>query len=209
MGLSSLGRIDRLPGFEVGIPPAFALAVALMGLLILFVGWRMRRIAMIAAGFGMGAIAGQWIARWTGAGSAWGIAVGGAVLAVLADPLHRVVAFAFCGLAAGVVFGTGLALLISDSAFWWGFTPACLLAGLLSIYLPRSTIILASAFLGGLALLWGSAIAGGYWLEPSLLRFHSRHPVATLVIVGLTFSIGCMVQYGTSTREVEEAEEEG
>ena len=187
-------RIDRVLGFEHGIPPVFGAIAAAAGLTFLFFGWRLHRITIAIAGFAIGALLGQLVTNWIQVPRLWGIMVGGCSLALLADPLYRVVVFILAGLALGSVAGETVRL-VAPSSFLWGFVPGFVLGGLLSLWQLRLLVILSSAFLGAIALFWGGAVSVGAWLFKPAATFHARHPLATLVVVGLAFIVGCTIQF--------------
>jgi len=68
----SATRIDRILGFEHGLPPAYAAMVALVGLVFLVFGWRLHRLTLAACGFFIGSLAGALLAKWIGVEQGWG-----------------------------------------------------------------------------------------------------------------------------------------
>ena len=68
-------RIDRIFGFEHGLPPVYGAMAAIVGLLFLLFGWRLNRFAVVIIGFLAGAFAGQLVARWIQVDRAWGVFV--------------------------------------------------------------------------------------------------------------------------------------
>ncbi len=196
-------RIDRVLGFEHGVPPALGAAIAGIGLLFLLLGWRLHRFSAAAFGFALGAVLGQLVARWIQVDRMWGVMVGGASFALLSGPVYRVTVFLLAGLAVGAGAGE-LVRLAAPGGFSWGFVPGFVFGGVLSLWQLRPLVILATALLGAAALWWGGAAAIGAWLLRPAATFHARHPVATAVIVGLLFLIGCAVQIRFSPRRHDE-----
>ena len=202
-------RIDRVLGFEHGFPPAYALAVAVVGLLFLLLGWRLHRVTVVVCGFFIGAFIGQLMARWMEVDRAWGVFVGGAAFALLADPLYRVMIFILGGIALGIGLGETVRLTIASGGFLWGFVPGFLAGGAFSLWKLRWVVILSTAFLGAMAFLWGLDVALCAWVFPGACAFHYNHPVLTWIILGLAFVAGCVVQvkFSSDKQEPEEQEE--
>jgi hypothetical protein len=203
----TLTRIDRLLGFEHGLPPAYGAIAAAVGLLFLLFGWRLHRFAIVVTGFLVGAFAGQLIARWAQVDPAWGVFIGGIALALLADPLHKIMVFVLAGLAAGLGLGEAIRL-IHRSGFLWGFVPGFLAGGSVSLWQIRLVVVFSTAFLGSLMLLWGGAVVMCNLGMSSMCTFHHRHSGATLVILGLAMIIGVAVQLRFSSKSPEEEEED-
>ena len=191
----SAARIDRVFGFEHGLPPVYGAITAIVGLAFLLLGWRLHRVTLVVTGFLIGAFVGSLIARWIQVDKAWGVFTGGTALALLAEPLSRLMVFLLAGLACGIALGEGLRLFVSAKIFLWGFFPGFVAGGLLSIWQLRFLIILSTSFLGTLTVAWGSAVFLSEWIKPPLTTFHIRHPLATLAILGLVFVIGMVVQF--------------
>lgn len=204
-------RIDRVYGFEHGIPPALGAIVAGFGVLFLLLGWRMHRLSLAAFGLALGALLGQLAARWLQVDKLWGLMSGGLIFAVLSGPLYRAAVFLLAGLAVGVLAGEGFRLLV-PGGFWFGFAPGFLVGGVLSLWLLRPLVILSTSLLGALALWWGGAVAIGAWVYRPSATFSARHPVATTVMVGGLFLVGSGLQFMLSPRSQvwdEDEEEEG
>ncbi len=199
-------RIDRVLGFEHGVPPALGAAVAGIGLLFLLFGWRLHRFSAAAFGFALGAVLGQLVARWIQVDRMWGVMVGGVSFALLSGPVYRATVFLLAGLAVGAVAGE-LVRLAAPGAFTWGFAPGFAIGGMLSLWQLRHLVILATALLGAVALWWGGAVAVGAWLLRPAATFHVRHPVASAVVVVLLFLIGCAVQVRFSPRRHDDEED--
>ncbi len=199
-------RIDRVLGFEHGVPPVFGVVAAVVGLLFLLLGWRLHRFTVAVVGFALGAAIGQLIARWIQVERLWGVLVGGASFALLAEPLHRVAVFGLSGLALGAVAGEGVRL-FAPSGFLWGFAPGFLAGGLLSLWQLRLLVILSTALVGAVAVFWGGAVAGGAWLYRPAATFHVRHPLMTTIMIGLLFVVGSAIQFGLSPKSKPEEED--
>ena len=178
-----------------------------MGLLFLLFGWRLHRFAVVIIGFLAGAFAGQLVARWIQVDRAWGVFVGGTALALLSDPLHKLMIFMLAGLALGLGAGEGVRLLVAKGGFLWGFVPGFLVGGALSLWKIRLVVILSTAFLGSLLLYWGAAVVSCNVGMSSMCTFHVRHPGATLIMLGLVVIIGVAVQLRFSSHDQEEEEE--
>ena len=200
-------RIDRVLGFEHGFPPAYALVVAAVGLGFLLFGWRMHRVTVVVCGFFIGALIGQLIARWADLDRIWGVFVGGAAFALLADPLYRVVVFILGGIALGIGLGETVRLTIASGGFLWGFFPGFLAGGVFSLWKLRWVVILSTAFLGALLFLWGLATALCAWVTPNACAFHHNHPVQSWIVLGLAFLAGCVVQVRLSSDKPEPEEQ--
>ena len=192
-------RIDRVLGFEHGVPPALGAAVAVVGVLFLLFGWRLHRLSLAAFGFALGAVLGQLVARWIQVDRLWGLMVGGVSLALLSGPVYRVAVFLLAGLAGGALAGEGIRLM-APAGFWFGFVPGFLLAGALSLWQLRTLVILATGLLGAVALWWGGTVAIGAYIFRPATTFHARHPVATTVMVGGMFLVGSALQFKFSPR---------
>lgn len=209
-------RIDRVLGFEHGFPPAYALIVAVAGLGFLLFGWRLHRITVVVCGFLIGAFIGQLIARWMDLDRAWGVFVGGAAFALLADPLYRVVIFILGGIALGIGLGETVRLTIAPGGFLWGFFPGFLAGGAFSLWKLKWVVMFSTAFLGALAFLWGLAAVLCAWVYPGACTFHHNHPVLSWIMLGLAFLCGCVVQVRFSAdkpledgkKEADEAEQD-
>jgi hypothetical protein len=199
-------RIDRVLGFEHGFPPEYALVVALVGLGFLLFGWRLHRVTVVVCGFFIGAFIGQLIARWADVNRAWGVFVGGAAFALLADPLYRVVVFILGGIALGIGLGETVRLTIASGGFLWGFFPGFVAGGVFSLWKLRWVVILSTAFLGALLFLWGLATVLCAWITSGACAFHHNHPVFTWIILGLAFLVGCVVQVRFSSKKKEPEE---
>jgi hypothetical protein len=200
-------RIDRVLGFEHGFPPEYALVVALVGLGFLLFGWRLHRVTVVVCGFFIGAFIGQLIARWADVDRVWGVFVGGAAFALLADPLYRVVIFILGGIALGIGLGETVRLTIASGGFLWGFFPGFVAGGVFSLWKLRWVVILSTAFLGALLFLWGLATALCAWVFPGACAFHHNHPVLSWIILGLAFLVGCVVQVRFSSKKKEPEEQ--
>jgi hypothetical protein len=187
-------RIDRVLGFEHGLPPVYGLVIAVFGLAFLLFGWRLHRITIIVVGLIVGAFIGQLIARWIQVGKVWGILIGGSSLALLADPLYKVIVFILAGGALGVLLGEIIRVSLFEGGFVYAFVFGFLVGGVLSVWRIRILVILSTSFLGAYATLWGLAVAIGLWFFPMLVTFHLRHRVISWIILGLTFVVGCIFQ---------------
>jgi hypothetical protein len=203
-------RIDRVLGFEHGFPPAYALVVALMGLGFLLFGWRLHRVTVVVCGFLIGAFIGQLFARWMDVDRAWGVFVGGAAFALLADPLYRVVIFILSGVALGIGLGETVRITLAPGGFLWGFVPGFLAGGAFSLWKIKWVVIFSTAFLGAMAFWWGLAVALCAWVFADACAFHSNHPVLGWILLGLAFLAGCVVQvrFSSFSDKKEEEEEE-
>lgn len=190
----SATRIDRILGFEHGLPPAYAAMVALVGLAFAVLGWRLHRLTLAACGFLIGAVAGALLAKWIGVEQGWGITIGGLALALLAYPLARVALFVVAGTSLGICAGEAARLTISAGAFGWAFLPGFLAGGLLSIWQMRALVMLSTAFLGALAFVWGATSALASLGMPGLQGLFTRHQFYRTVVVGLIFVIGLLLQ---------------
>lgn len=187
-------RIDRVLGFEHGLPPVYGWIAAAVGVLFLLLGWRLHRVTLVLAGFVLGAFAGQLVARWVQVDRAWGVFVGGGALALLADPLHRVVVFVLAGVVLGLGLGEAVRLLVAPGGFWFGFFPGFAIGGLLSLWQMRVVVIVSTAALGAVLFCWGAAVALCNLGWARLCTFHRHHSRAALAVVALVCLIGCVVQ---------------
>lgn len=188
-------RIDRVLGFEHGLPPGYGWIAAGVGILFLLFGWRLHRLTLVLAGFLVGAFAGQLVARWIQVDRAWGVFVGGGAMAMLAEPLHRVTVFLVAGAVLGLGLGEAARSLAGPGSFWFGFVPAFVLGGLASVWKMRLVIVVSTALLGCVLFCWGAAVAVCNLGLPRLCTFHRHHPWATLAVITLVGLIGCVVQW--------------
>ncbi|HUU00146.1 MAG TPA: hypothetical protein VM425_01755 [Myxococcota bacterium] len=190
----SATRIDRILGFEHGLPPAYAAMVALVGLIFLVFGWRLHRLTLAACGFFIGSLAGALLAKWIGVDLGWGIAVGGLALLLLANPLAKAVLFIVAGTSLGICAGEAARLVISPGAFPWGFFPGFAAGGFLSMWQMRALVMMSTSFLGALAFAWGTIAALASLGMPWLCGFQARHPTYYMIILGLIFLVGLLAQ---------------
>ncbi len=202
-------RIDRLLGFEHGMPPAFGIVAVVLGLGFLFFGWRLHRVAQVVAGFAIGSFVGALVAGWIHVEKAWGIFIGGASLALLADSLSKLMVFLLAGLAVGLAVGEGVRLWLqpSTAGFLWGFVLGFLAGGIWSWWQRRLLTMVATAFLGAVVFAWGLAVALTAFVDLPLTAFPDRHPTMALAIVSLLFVGGLSFQlWGPIPRQREEEE---
>jgi hypothetical protein len=198
-------RIDRVLGFEHGLPPVIGLAAVILGLAFLFLGWRTHRLTLTISGFLLGAFIGQLVAHWAQVERAWGVFVGGTAIALLADPLSRVMVFVLAGLAMGIGLGEGVRVLVAPRGFVYGFIPGFLAGGALSLWKLRHVLILTTAFLGSALACWGAVVLLCR-VDEAVGTMHVRHPVLFLSVLGLAFVAGSITQFMT-TRDRDPAEE--
>jgi len=193
-------RIDRVLGFEHGLPPAYGIVAACVGLAFLLVGWRLHRFTLMVTGFLVGAFVGVLVAKWIQVERAWGVFVGGLSLAILSEPLSKVMIFLLAGLALGLGVGEAVHRWVSHGAFFWGFIPAFVGGGILSLWQMRLLVIISTALLGALAFIWGTVVALSAWVYAPLSTFHVRHPILAYIVLGLLILVGLVVQFKFSKK---------
>jgi hypothetical protein len=164
-------------------------------------------VTVVVCGFLFGAFIGQIKARRRDVDRAWGVFVGGAAFALLADPLYRVVIFILSGIALGIGLGETVRLTVASGGFLWGFVPGFLVGGVFSLWKLKWVIVLSTAFLGAMVFLWGLAVVLCAWVFPGACAFHHNHLVLSWIVLGLALLVGCVVQVRFSSNR--QAEEEG
>jgi hypothetical protein len=196
-------HLERLLGLDPGPSPLAALAVSGVGLLLLLFGWRLSRLAVMALAFALGATLGQSLAKAASVHPAWGVGLGGGLLALLAGPFFKLGVFLAVGAVGGALAGAA-AQGLGKHAFWWVFVPAGLLCGALAVWLTRPLVILATSLMGALAWLGGAVTALGGWGLPSAGDFPAAHPWAWGVILALAAAVGVGVQARFSPRRLDQ-----
>ena len=186
-------RIDRVLGFEHGMPPEFGVIIAVLGVLFLLLGWRLHQYSIVIVGFLVGAFIGQLITRWLRVDPAWGLVIGGGSTSLLAQPLHRVLIFLLAGLALGMMTGEGIRVM-APAGYLWGFFPGFVAGGILSLYHMRTLMIFSTAFMGAVFFLWGLMVFVGAWIYQPAGTFYVRHPIGSLLILLVTILAGCVAQ---------------
>jgi hypothetical protein len=190
----SATRIDRILGFEHGLPPVYAAIVAFIGLVFLIFGWRLHRLTLGACGFFIGAFAGAVLAKWIGVAQGWGMTIGGLAILLLAYPLLKAVVFVVAGMSLGICAGEAARLTISPAAFLWGFFPGFFAGGLLSMWQMRALVMISTSFIGAMAFTWGTLSLMTSLGISSFRGFEAQHPAYFTIILGLIFLVGLVFQ---------------
>lgn len=181
---------------ELKVVPPFILGLILMaiGLTLMFLGWKIYRVALAVVGALLGAVAGLALGALMGLPAlipALILAVVGAILAIL---LEKVGAF-FIGAFTGI-----LPILAMESQFHsrWMFFFALLLAavigGVMAIYLWRPMITVGMAVIGATMVVNGGLLVW-YQFQPDKAEgFAKAHPIIVAVIVVILAIIGTYYQ---------------
>lgn len=181
-----IDRFDRwLDADEVGVSlTVMRVTQGAAGLLLLFAGYALYKLAIMLAGFAVGAIMGYGLGAEEG-GRLLGVLLalpGGWLGGVLAWALHLLAIFAI-----GAFYG---AILLAALVDWetWGLIVGGLLGGLLILALFQLLVVLITAGTG--AVLFGGLALG-----------------ASDTIVLILFAVGVLVQYGLLTARKKKEDE--
>jgi len=182
--------------------PAEALAVGMFvaGVALLFFGWHLYRIALVAAGVLMGGVIGTLIA--VGLRIAFSVRIPALVLAIpvgvvvglLAIKMQKVGAFIVGGLCIAIPILASRSLIEAGRAVWIAGGIGFVLGGVLAVLLWRPMIVISLAVIGS-----KSIALGTFGIFDRIGRFDLRarseqHPYATAGILGVVTLLGVLFQ---------------
>ena len=182
--------------------PAEALAVGMLaaGVALLFFGWHLYRIAIVAAGVLMGGLIGTLIA--VGLRIAFTVKIPALVLAIplgvvmgfLALKIQKVGAFIVGGLCIAIPILAARSFVEAGRAVWIAAAVAFILGGVLAVLLWRPMIVISLAVIGSKLIALGT-----FGLFDRVERFDLRarsagHPYVTAGILGVVTLCGVLFQ---------------
>ncbi|RME23791.1 MAG: TMEM198/TM7SF3 family protein [Deltaproteobacteria bacterium] len=194
----------HIPGMGQPLPLWLAVSGAIAGIVWLFLGWKAFRPTLVIFAFAAGGFLGALVADWAGLEKGWGVVGGGSLLALLAQPLWRVLVFLQCGLAGGILAGETLAFFGHD-LFPWGLAAGFVISGVLSQMFMRHIVIGATSVLGAGTLsvclleLLDRLVIGGIRSYPYRHRPLWLLCQALMVLVGFLFQL----RYSSHRQETE------
>lgn len=181
---------------ELKAVPPFILGLILIaiGLTLMFLGWKIYRVALAVVGALLGAVAGLALGVVMGLPAlipALILAVAGAILAIL---LEKVGAF-FIGAFTGILPILALESQFSSRGmFIFALFLAAVIGGVMAIYLWRPMITVGMAVIGATMVVNGGLLAW-YQFQPAQAEgFAKAHPLIVAVIVIVLAIIGTYYQ---------------
>ena len=167
--------------------------LALAGALYLLFGWRLHLILLVAAMVVGGGVLGLLSAHVLNVAE-WPVAlVTGVLCGILAGLVERVGVFMFGGLAGVVLFLDMGRLFREEVAFLFFLLIVFVVAGSLAATFMKPAIVLATAVLGALGLIWGGMLCIETMRENAGKDFALNHPAVMallffgLIVLGILF----------------------